>query len=69
LLRHRADATRIIVKVAAYARDAQSQSRNIKRLKGRELLRLRVGDFRVIFREDRDSIQVIDIGPRGSIYD
>ena len=56
-------------KIAAYARDPRSQANNVKRLKGRHFLRLRVGDFRVLFVEDRESIQVIDIGPRGSIYD
>ena len=56
-------------KVAAYARDPQSQRNNIKRLKRKTFLRLRVGDFRVLFVEDRESIEVIDIGPRGSIYD
>jgi len=55
-------------KISGYAGDPKSQTNNVKRLKGRSLLRLRVGDFRVLFSEDRESIRVVDIGPRGSIY-
>jgi mRNA interferase RelE/StbE len=70
LLRHRGEAARITAKVEAYAGDPRSQANNIKRLKGRQrIYRLRVGDFRVLFSEDAESIEVIDIGPRGSIYD
>jgi mRNA interferase RelE/StbE len=29
----------------------------------------RVGDFRVIFTETADTITVLDIGPRGGIYE
>jgi hypothetical protein len=31
--------------------------------------RLRVGDFRVIFTETTDTITVLDLGPRGGIYE
>jgi mRNA-degrading endonuclease RelE of RelBE toxin-antitoxin system len=31
--------------------------------------RLRVGDFRVIFRETAAELEILDIGPRGGIYD
>lgn len=58
-----------MAKIVAYARDPQSQKNNVKRLKGRRLLRLRVGEFRVLIEEDRESLKVIDLGPRGSIYD
>lgn len=56
-------------KIAAYARDPESQRNNVKRLKGARLLRLRVGAFRVLIAEDRETVTVIDVGPRGSIYD
>jgi mRNA interferase RelE/StbE len=70
LLRHRAEAARIIAKIDAYAADPASQAANVKRLKGgKRSLRLRVGDFRVLFTEDRETILVLDIGPRGSVYD
>ena len=42
---------------------------DIKSLKGNERLRLRVGDFRIIFREiDNDIINVIYIKSRGDVY-
>jgi mRNA interferase RelE/StbE len=70
LLRHRSNSKRIMAKISAYAEDPASQENNVKRLAGRpRVMRLRVGDFRVLFTEDAKSILVIDIGPRGSIYD
>ena len=70
LRRHRTETERIRRKIAAYATDPAAQADNVKRLKGRRsTLRLRVGDFRVLFIENDEGILVIDIGPRGSIYD
>jgi mRNA interferase RelE/StbE len=69
LRRYRADAEHIVAKVQDYARNPQSQANNIKALKGGHGLRLRVGDFRVIFEETADEIVVTKIGPRGGIYD
>jgi mRNA interferase RelE/StbE len=31
--------------------------------------RLRVGDFRVLFQETETDVIVLNVGPRGSIYD
>jgi mRNA interferase RelE/StbE len=42
---------------------------NVKRLRGREGLRLRVGDWRVIFNEEGDAIVVLAVGHRREIYD
>ena len=36
---------------------------------GKDYQRLRVGDFRVLFRETATEVIVLDIGPRGSIYE
>jgi mRNA interferase RelE/StbE len=36
---------------------------------GVDAKRLRVGDFRVVFTETIDTITILDIGPRGGIYD
>lgn len=46
-------------------------ARNVKRLKGRDGYRLRVGDWRVIFTIANGELVliVIEIGPRGDIYD
>jgi mRNA interferase RelE/StbE len=42
---------------------------DVKRLKGRDESRLRVGDWRVIFYEDRGTIVVAAVGHRREIYD
>jgi mRNA interferase RelE/StbE len=42
---------------------------DVKRLKGREGSRLRVGDWRVIFYEDQATIVVAAVGHRREIYD
>ncbi len=64
----RPTAERIRDKVAAYAADPASQAANVRALKGEPgVLRLRVGDWRVIF-EDGDVIAVIRVGPRGGVY-
>jgi mRNA interferase RelE/StbE len=62
------DSQRIRSKIERYARHPGSLSNNVKRLKGRPALRLRVGDWRVIFNESTESIDVLVIGPRGSVY-
>lgn len=41
---------------------------NVKTLKGREELRLRVGDIRIIFEEINKEIHILYIGSRGDIY-
>jgi mRNA interferase RelE/StbE len=42
---------------------------DVKRLKGREGARLRIGDWRVIFYEDDGVIVVAAVGHRREIYD
>jgi mRNA interferase RelE/StbE len=56
-------------KIEAYAEDPASQGKNVKVLKGREGFRLRVGDWRVIMDDQGNVLAVLDIGPRGGIYD
>lgn len=48
---------------------AASGKGDVKRLKGRRGSRLRVGDWRVIFYEENDSIIVVAVGHRREIYD
>jgi mRNA interferase RelE/StbE len=60
-------ARRIVGKIEAYAANPASQANNAKRLQGRDGIRLRVGDWRVIM-EDGEVLDILDIGPRGSIY-
>jgi mRNA interferase RelE/StbE len=59
----------IRLKIEAYAEDPASQANNVKDLKGREGIRLRVGDWRVIMDDQGNVLAVLDIGPRGGVYD
>lgn len=61
-------AHRIVGKIEAYAADPASQRNKVKALKGTAAIRLRVGDWRVIML-DGVVLDIIDIGPRGGIYD
>ncbi|RIA01535.1 type II toxin-antitoxin system RelE/ParE family toxin [Cereibacter sphaeroides] len=55
-------------KIEDYAQDPASQANNVKSLKGREGIRLRVGDWRVIVDDQGNVLAVLEIGPRGGIY-
>lgn len=63
------EAKRIRTKITQYAQAPGSLAQNVVKLQGRDGYRLRVGDWRVIFAEDGTVIDVVDIGPRSSIYD
>ena len=41
---------------------------DIKKLRGTDIFRLRVGDFRVLYDDSGNIIAIIDIGSRGQIY-
>ena len=57
-------------KMLQYAADPAALANNVAALKGETgILRLRVGDWRVLFSEDGTVISVIRIAPRGSAYD
>ena len=56
-------------KIDELASEPLALSANIKKLKGRPEYRLRVQDWRVIFRIEDDVLWIDDIGPRGSIYE
>jgi len=62
-------AQRIIAKIEQYAAEPKSQANNVMALKGREGIRLRVGDWRVIMNDDGVVLAVLGIGPRGSVYE
>ncbi|MCR4267438.1 type II toxin-antitoxin system RelE/ParE family toxin [Nitratireductor sp. ZSWI3] len=61
-------ARRIMGKIEAYAANPASQANNVKALRGRDGIRLRVGDWRVIM-HDGEVLDVLHIGPRGGVYD
>jgi mRNA interferase RelE/StbE len=62
-------ATLIRTKIEAYAQDPSAQANNVRSLKGREGIRLRVGDWRVIMDDQGNVLAVLEIGPRGGVYD
>ena len=65
----RKTATRIIEKVEQLVTDPGALANNVMRLKGGDgLMRLRVGDWRVIYR-DGVILTVERIAPRSSAYD
>ncbi|MEK6934728.1 MAG: type II toxin-antitoxin system RelE/ParE family toxin [Nanoarchaeota archaeon] len=43
-------------------------SMNIKRLKGVNAFRLRIGDYRAIFEVEKDTISILKVGHRRNIY-
>jgi mRNA interferase RelE/StbE len=60
----------IRAKIEQYARSPTSLANNVRMLKGEAgFFRLRVGDWRVIFREDATTIAIVRIGSRGSAYE
>jgi mRNA interferase RelE/StbE len=63
---------RILNKLKILSVNPESLSNNIKKLKGkyREYYRLRIGDYRVIYSQENDSlvIIIIRVGHRKEIY-
>lgn len=62
-------AARIRTKITEYAENPASQANNVTRLQGRTGVRLRVGSWRVIMDDQGSVLAILDIGPRGRIYD
>jgi mRNA interferase RelE/StbE len=69
LLKHRNMARRIMQELDAYGADPNASANQVTEMRGRPLKRLRVGDFRVLSEETETEIIVVDLGPRGEIYD
>lgn len=63
------EATRIMAKVEQYANNPKSLVNNVKALAGSPYIRLRVADWRVIMDDHGNVLEVLEIGPRGGIYD
>jgi mRNA interferase RelE/StbE len=62
-------AARIKAKIQQYAADPNSLRNSVVKLQGRDGYRLRIGDWRVIFDRDAFALDVLQIGPRSSIYE
>jgi len=66
----RATSKRIRSKIALLAGDPDALANNVTAMKGMAgLMRLRVGDWRVIYSEDLIIISVLKVAPRGSAYE
>ncbi len=64
----RNQAQKIVSKIDLYAQDPQNLQHQIKNLKGREALRLRVDNWRIIMDDQGNVLDILDILPRGSAY-
>ena len=62
------EARKIRQKISLYVTDPNALKANVKKLQGRDGYRLRVGNWRVIFDENGEVLDILDIGSRGSIY-
>jgi mRNA interferase RelE/StbE len=65
-----ATSVRIRKKIGQLANDPASLGNNVTALKGQAgLLRLRVGNWRVIYTDDLVVLSVLKVAPRGSVYE
>jgi mRNA interferase RelE/StbE len=59
----------LLEKIFQLAANPASQQNNVKALQGiKGDLRLRVGDYRIIFRVIDDQLHIVAVGPRRDIY-
>lgn len=63
------EARRIRSKVLQYAADPASLANNVKKLHDSRYYCLRIGDWRVIFREDGTVVDVVRVATRGEAYE
>jgi len=59
---------RIEEKIKQYANEPAALAANVKRLRGEGTLRLRVGDFRVVFFLEGRTMTILKIAHRREIY-
>ena len=60
---------RITAKLDSYAADPAAVAGSVKQMQGIDAMRLRIDDYRAIFRVVDDRIEVAKIGHRREIYD
>lgn len=60
--------TLLAAKIKEPCDNPDAQSANVKKLRGRAEYRLRVQDWRVIFRIEDEVLYIDGIEPRGSVY-
>lgn len=69
LKRHGNMTDRIMRTMREYADGTGAHANHVKPLHGSSALRLRIGNYRVVFGETETEIVVTGLGPRGRIYD
>lgn len=60
---------RIVEKLKQYAANPEALSNQVKALKGVAAWRLRIGDYRVLFRNEAERIVVLKVGHRREVYE
>ena len=63
------DRARIMAKLKQYAADPASLRNQVKMLKGVSAMRLRFGDYRAVFQEEKLRIVVLRVAYRREVYD
>lgn len=63
------EAKRITSKIEQFASDPKALANNVKTLVGSPYTRLRVADWRIILDDQGNVLEVLKIGPRGSVYE
>ena len=66
---HSNRAKQIRAKIEQYATNPAALTNNVIQLAGSSAKRLRIAGFRVLFTETETTITVLDVGPRGEIYE
>jgi mRNA interferase RelE/StbE len=66
---HRNRARQIRAKIDQYATSPAALANNVIQLSGSSAKRLRIAGFRVLFTETETAITILDVGPRGEIYE
>jgi mRNA interferase RelE/StbE len=61
-------ALQILARIEKVAENPSRTDLDIKKLKGRDGYRLRVGEYRVLYSEDGVILSIERIGPRGNVY-
>ena len=66
---HSNRAKQIRAKIEQYAANPATLTNNVIQLTGSSAKRLRIAGFRVLFTETETTITILDLSPRGEIYE
>ena len=66
---HSNRAKQIRAKIEQYATEPATLTNNVIQLTGSSAKRLRIAGFRVLFTESDTTVTILDLGPRGEIYE